>query len=281
MEFLAILLVIGALFAVATALNYVAHQRRRKALQSLATRLERGSAYVDDGLFADLDGARVQGRLQDHDVRVRYRTEWRGSGKNRHKVTFVRCHVKVRDPITHRFKVERAGLLKKVGRFFGLVRDVKTGDQRIDDKYILNGRADALGQLFTQPEVERALDALLSQHGFAAVELAGTDLQVEKRSTSTDPAWLLSVLRNLIQVARLCDRKPVEVKVLGPKLHFAWTAGGQDALCPYCRDTIDPEAPDLTACDRCDTVHHTECLDEAGGCTVFGCGGGRARQRVR
>ena len=40
-------------------------------------------------------------------------------------------------------------------------------------------------------------------------------------------------------------------------------------------------AVDLAACDACSTVHHQECLEEAGGCTVFGCDGGVAPRRGR
>lgn len=41
------------------------------------------------------------------------------------------------------------------------------------------------------------------------------------------------------------------------------------AVCPYCRAAVD-EA-EAVACAGCGTVHHAECLEENGGCTVFGC----------
>lgn len=42
------------------------------------------------------------------------------------------------------------------------------------------------------------------------------------------------------------------------------------AICPYCRCPLDPDDPQ-TVCPGCDTPHHTDCFEENGGCTVFGC----------
>ena len=68
---------------------------------------------------------------------------------------------------------------------------------------------------------------------------------------------------------------------LGPELMVAWTGGTEQALCPFCRDGIDVSGElALDACPACNTVHHAECLQEASGCTVFGCGGGRAGARA-
>lgn len=42
------------------------------------------------------------------------------------------------------------------------------------------------------------------------------------------------------------------------------------AVCPYCRTPMPDGAP-LTLCPSCATPHHSECWEENGGCTVFGC----------
>lgn len=39
-------------------------------------------------------------------------------------------------------------------------------------------------------------------------------------------------------------------------------------VCPYCRTEIE-DAP--LECPGCGTPHHSECFEENGGCTVFGC----------
>lgn len=41
-------------------------------------------------------------------------------------------------------------------------------------------------------------------------------------------------------------------------------------VCPYCRAPIVAEEPQK-ACEGCGTVHHPDCYEENGGCTIFGC----------
>lgn len=40
--------------------------------------------------------------------------------------------------------------------------------------------------------------------------------------------------------------------------------------CPYCRANIADADPSVT-CEACGTVHHADCYQENGGCTIFGC----------
>ena len=42
------------------------------------------------------------------------------------------------------------------------------------------------------------------------------------------------------------------------------------AVCPYCRAQIGQDDPSL-ACEGCGTLHHADCYEENGGCTIFGC----------
>jgi hypothetical protein len=273
---LAILVLPGV---VVIAAGVQSNKRRTRRLRELASRLDDGQLRVDEGWLADLAGARIRGTLEGHRVEVAYKRHPIGlaDGRGRRRtVVNVRVRVEVFDPVADELTIEPAVMLTKVGRALGLVHDVKTGDDRVDAKYILNGQPAALGHLLSEPQAERALDALLGEHAFLQVGLYGRWVYVDKSTTVTDPDWLETVLSLLLQVAKLCDRTPIEVKVLGDAAHFAWTGGGQEALCPYCRDGIDPQALELAACEACDTVHHRACLDEAGGCVVFGCGGGKA-----
>jgi hypothetical protein len=44
------------------------------------------------------------------------------------------------------------------------------------------------------------------------------------------------------------------------------------ATCPYCKDdikTADPEG--VVRCPTCESLHHTPCWREHGGCSVFAC----------
>ena len=40
--------------------------------------------------------------------------------------------------------------------------------------------------------------------------------------------------------------------------------------CPYCRTAFEADDA-IVACSGCQTIHHADCLEENGGCTVFGC----------
>jgi TM2 domain-containing membrane protein YozV len=42
------------------------------------------------------------------------------------------------------------------------------------------------------------------------------------------------------------------------------------ASCPYCRTVFETDDA-IVACSGCQTKHHADCLEENGGCTVFGC----------
>jgi hypothetical protein len=44
----------------------------------------------------------------------------------------------------------------------------------------------------------------------------------------------------------------------------------KDILCPYCRSDFS-EASGTVSCRDCNTRHHTECWEEVGRCSVFGC----------
>ena len=46
----------------------------------------------------------------------------------------------------------------------------------------------------------------------------------------------------------------------------------EKSTCPYCRERIAEEA-ETVSCMMCKTIHHRECWDESGHCSVFGCRG--------
>lgn len=88
---------------------------------------------------------------------------------------------------------------------------------------------------------------------------------------------LRGVFDQLIKIAPLYETREVHLQGVTGQ---GWTAGGDDVLCPYCRDRLEHEQAALEACRTCRTVHHAECFAEAGGCTVFGCEGGPRRDKI-
>jgi len=125
----------------------------------------------------------------------------------------------------------------------------------------------------------------LSACGVHAIEARGGQL-IALRLGSSYAFTRTSVeqaLDALVRLAPLLQRAPIELRGAAgepPRVAVAWTMA--DAiLCPYCRDALAAETDDVDACGVCRTAHHRDCLTEAGGCTVFGCGGRPPADRQR
>jgi len=43
---------------------------------------------------------------------------------------------------------------------------------------------------------------------------------------------------------------------------------GSAARCPFCREELEPEAPEALRCRACTALHHRECFAEGGGCSA-------------
>lgn len=244
-----------------------------RELQALAAALKGGVAAGETGFWTDLTACHAAGQLEGRDVRVSFAR--RGAGK--HSYTAIVYELEVRHPAAT-FEVAEVDFLQGLGRFLGL-----TSEDALDDgDLVLRAGGQRAGRLLQASDVKAALKQVLGLQGVTAVSLKGTTLRFEQRGPITAES-MQRALRTLLELARLCDRIPVaDLKVTvrpreaaqAPPLaaRFAWTGGGETARCPYCRDELDAAAPEAATCERCGTVHHRECLDEAGGCTVFGCG---------
>lgn len=129
-----------------------------------------------------------------------------------------------------------------------------------------------------QARLEAAVQDLLGPVGLDRVRLDHYRLRGEERgfTVDTNPERLLDVFRTLGRIARVCQRTEVHVNGLSGA-HFAWGEGGS-MRCPYCHDGYAPDESDLTSCPGCRTLHHGECFDEAGGCTLLGCTRSRAER---
>jgi hypothetical protein len=121
-------------------------------------------------------------------------------------------------------------------------------------------------------EARAALGHLLSL-GVYGLEVERGWLRVGR--TSSNYARRLTAVQAVFgaleRLAPLFSRAPLTIRVAQADVSVrAWEID-EKALCPFCRDDLGKD--DLVACDACHTAHHRECLDEAGGCTVFGCSG--------
>jgi hypothetical protein len=269
--------------ALVLAVHHHEQVTRSRRLFAFQRALEGGRGRTELGLFDSLQAAWVRGDLDGRPVSLTF--ERRGSGK--HAYDAMIYGVEVDNPAAE-FQLAKAGVLDRLGQWIGLTRPTDLHPEVDDDLILRKGSTSAVKGLLQQGAVARAIRRLTEYPlGFAEVRLADGALRVERpvNSAHLDLPALRGVFDALLAVARQCERRRVTVKIKGlsVKARFAWTDGGQAARCPYCRDElrVDDGSDDLGACDRCGTLHHRACLDEAGGCTIFGCGARRASERLR
>lgn len=277
MEVLPILAFI-ALFVLAIVAGHLQQQAWGRQLAAFRDRLEGGAGRVDLGLFSALRDARVNGRLEGAPVTLRF--ERRGAGKHKYHVAIY--EVEVDNPVAD-FTAEDEGALDGLWRWLGL-----SSTEAISQDVKLSGGAGARRLFQQQDELQRVVRTLLAlpgeRHG---VRLSGGRLRLERRvgGAVIDADDLQRTFRLLVKVAALCGRRraPLAIKARERAARaeaYEWTGGGADALCPYCRDGLGADL-EAVACARCGTLHHAACFDEAGGCTIFGCGARATRGRAR
>ncbi len=267
-------LVIGVtlilVFGIGFVLNRVYYRDAVRRLRGLAECLDDAVLAVDESPFLrGLAETSMDAKLDGRPLRLTF--EFRGQGKS--STTWLLLRLDVTNPVGG-FEISHAGLLRRVGRFLGLVKDVATGDQGVDDKYILSGQEGNLKQLFRDPELGRAVDEVF-QAGFSGVRLEKDELFAERRiARLPEPSELHANICSLARLASFCERRALQVQLLGPRQRFALVGGSGHARCPYCHDDLNVSGA-VAACDRCDTLHHQACFAEARGCTVLGCGSQR------
>jgi HAMP domain-containing protein len=270
----------AALFGFVMLVLYLAHAgqlKQQSELEAFARRLDNGTIRGRVSMLGSPD-VTVEGFQGDRQVRVRVYVV--GSGKSAQ--TMINFQVDAPNALAD-FEITKTNVFNRMGRAIGVVSDTSVGDARIDKKYILAGRAPSLRELFQRsPKLEWCFDELFDRHGLSKIKLRWSKISSERLFGTANAARLLETVRALSRVASLCEREEVhtKIKILGEQKAFAWTYGGKGARCPYCRDDVDPQGDDVTACPACRTLHHEECLDEAGGCTVLGCTNSKAGRRV-
>lgn len=226
------------------------HASFRRRLETLATGLEGGEAHAS--FFGGPSGRFVQGRLGGRWVHVSFTPR------------SVRLTTEVQHPPAS-FQVQQAQLLDQLGRWLGLSKTL------VDPRLALRAGDPSAVKLLQATEVHAALRQLFRHEGVVTVTLDGQLTAVHVQNRPQAALDFRAALEALVALARVCDRRPVERA--GASLRFVWTGGAAAARCPYCRAELDPAATEgILACDRCGTLHHADCLVEAGGCTVFGCG---------
>ena len=231
--------------------------RRQDELQALAAALPEGRV-VDGELCARLEGRELWLRVA-------------GRGKRRRQ----ELHLRVENAAE--LLLDEADGLELLGRWLGVADALSA--PAADDLVVRAGSPAEASRLLADPTGRLALRALLDRGEFSGIQLRGGWLSISRRRERLDPEYVLWTAARLAEVARALDRREVQVVVRGER-RFAWTGGGDQVRCPYCRDGLDPAGDAAQACGACGTAHHRECLAEGGGGSLFACAG-RGRERVR
>ncbi len=108
-----------------------------------------------------------------------------------------------------------------------------------------------VGELARNPALREAAGRLLALSAHVHVEAKRTTIR------GVNPRAAESAVRAAIALVR------------GGALVRGATAG---STCPYCKDRLQPrESEGVIRCPSCDSLHHTDCWREHGGCSVHGC----------
>lgn len=170
-------------------------------------------------------------------------------------------------------------------------------DRRSYDRLDASAFPPATLRLLADDDVRRRVSGLLNVPGAQHVEL-GAEARLSLRLTAATWRRLLDRERGDAPYAGYASQhlQRLLAGLLGLGLAAEAASGieslalpgvsvaGRDSatICPYCREA--PAELDLTRCPACATPHHTDCWDEAGGCTILGCRArppGRPRTHLR
>jgi len=122
-------------------------------------------------------------------------------------------------------------------------------------------------------DVRQVLGAIGTQHAFALIDVAPTRVMV-----AVALATPLGTLRSLTKSAgRLLDLARDEETVIPDGCSFVidGNVGAGVAICRLCGTAV--ELVTARRCPRCETLHHEDCWEYNGGCTVYACNAGSLR----
>jgi hypothetical protein len=150
-----------------------------------------------------------------------------------------------------RVTLERGSLAVEVASAFEGVLD---GKDLLEIARSENPRP-MLARLAREPQAREAASALLA--------LAGRHVRVRIESNR---AWIRGFPgKRSLEVARAL------VAIAGTRA-FPLARSNAAATCPFCHDNLGArESEGTIRCPDCDSLHHTPCWREHGGCAIFGC----------
>ncbi len=170
-------------------------------------------------------------------------------------------------------KISQKGFFSGLGESLGLTSNQKIGRADIEDKYSMSGSVLDLSEFFAEKGRLRAVD-YLKRFGISEITITPREIIAYGRNLGYSSKKLSPIVETLGRISASSDSVQLSVREKNVKV----TGTPQKAIlvnsrpnCPYCRDTIDSRREDIVRCRECNTPHHGECYDEAGGCTIYAC----------
>ncbi len=222
--------------------------------------IERGWTWST--LVGERDGRAVA-------IDVRARPSWTPGRRSAIEARLVLHHAP-----RFRVRVRRDAGWAALEKALGMVRDVDVADgTRFDRRYLveLEGEEEADGAL-QDPAAREGIGDLVGRWALHEVALEGDRLVVRGTTEHLGRQMLYDIIDTLDLLGRSFDRSQLQVQRVGPA-RYAWHGGEESARCPYCRDVLDFEREDVSACSVCGTVLHDDCQREHGSCPILGCPG--------
>ena len=183
-----------------------------------------------------------------------------------------------------RCEVSPAGVLSRVGKFFGM-GDIEIGSPRFDADYVITGNDVSELREFLTRAVQQRINELRSlgrdfrsfrcygpddptSAGDIYIAVSGGQLLIKKRGLIREYAeleafTLLSL--DLSDQATQASAEGIEFVENKPEA----TLSLREAVCQICGESVKLDA---VFCRSCKTPHHKDCWEYYGACSTYGCG---------
>ncbi len=188
------LFITAAMVVVALVGSYLVLQSRRRAWEELAARL--GLTFTPGNWIGR--GMSVSGTYRSQHITLDKFT--RRTGKN--STTYTRVVLFLKQPAQIELVIYTEGLFSKIGKLLGM-KDIQTGDEAIDQRYIIKGQPEnSIASLLASYDLRQKLVEAPALH----IKVQGQEIYYEKRGFIRDENNLVALFDLITSLASGIDR---------------------------------------------------------------------------
>ena len=189
-----ILIAIAVLVVVVAVASYLISQSRRRAWEELANRL--GMTFSPGNWWGS--GMSISGTYRSQRLTLDKFTRRRGNSS----ITFTRAVVLMMQPTGLELDIYTEGLFSRIGKIMGM-KEIQTGDEGIDDRYIIRGQPEEMVlRLLQNYDVRQKLVEAPSLR----IKVRGAEIHYEKRGFIKDENTLVALFELMTSLARGIER---------------------------------------------------------------------------